>query len=95
MLKKKIFANTSINVLGKSLNFLFQILLIGILIRFLGKEIYGLIVLVLALLGITNVLESGFGLAITKYIAEYKAKEQNKDILSIINTNFIIVGILG
>ena len=95
MIKRKIFTNTIVNILGKFLNYLSQLGLISIIIKSLGKEAYGLIVLILALVGITNMLESGFGLSLTKYIAEYRVKNMERDILGIINTNFVIVTILG
>lgn len=95
MLRKKIFLNTIINSGGKLLSFALQIFIITYLIKTLGKDAYGVVVLALALVANTNILEAGFGLSVTKYIAEYTAKGDQEKILNIINTNLVISTVLG
>jgi O-antigen/teichoic acid export membrane protein len=95
MLRKKIFLNTIINSGGKLLSFALQIFIITYLIKTLGKDAYGVVVLALALVGNTNILEAGFGLSVTKYVAEYRAKGDWQRLLQIINTNLVISTILG
>ncbi len=95
MLRKKIFLNTAVNSGGKLLSFALQIFIITYLIKTLGKDAYGVVVLALALVANTNILEAGFGLSVTKYIAEYNAKGDWKRLLQIINTNLAISTLLG
>jgi O-antigen/teichoic acid export membrane protein len=95
MLRKKIFLNTIVNSGGKLLSFALQIFIITYLIKVLGKDAYGVVVLALALVANTNILEAGFGLSVTKYVAEYKAKGDWQRLLQTINTNLVISTVLG
>lgn len=95
MLKERIISSTLINIIGKFFNFLIQFLIITYLVKSIGKELYGLVVLILSLIGVTNILESGFGLSITKYVAELKKKEDIDNITKLINVNFLIITIFG
>lgn len=95
MLRKKIFFNTVVNSSGKLLSFVFQIFIITYLIKVLGKDAYGVVVLALALVANTNILEAGFGLSVTKYVAEYKAKGDCQKVLQTINTNLVISTVFG
>ncbi|TAL28757.1 MAG: hypothetical protein EPN94_00160, partial [Nitrospirae bacterium] len=95
MLRKRIFLNTAVNSGGKFLSFAFQIFIITYLIKTLGKDAYGIVVLALSLVGNTNLIEAGFGLSVTKYVAEYKAKDDWKRLLEIVNTNFVVVTVIA
>ncbi|MEW6600335.1 MAG: oligosaccharide flippase family protein, partial [Nitrospirota bacterium] len=95
MLRRKIFLNTIINSGGKLLSFALQLFIITYLIKVLGKDSYGIVVLALALVANTNILEAGFGLSVTKYVAEYKAKGDWLRLLQTINTNLVISTLLG
>lgn len=95
MLRKKIFLNTAVNSGGKLLSFALQIFIITYLIKVLGKDAYGVVVLAMALVANTNILEAGFGLSVTKYVAEYKAKGDWQRLLQTINTNLVISTVLG
>lgn len=93
--RKKIFRNTLVNSSGKLLSFALQIFIVTYLIKTLGTESYGVFVLVLALVAGTNLLESGFGLSVTKYVAEYKARGDSESILKIVNTNMLVATAIG
>jgi len=95
MLRKKIFLNTAVNSGGKLLSFALQLFIITYLIKVLGKDSYGVVVLALALVANTNILEAGFGLSVTKYVAEYRAKGDWQRLLQTINTNLVISTVLG
>ncbi|RJQ53090.1 MAG: hypothetical protein C4526_06930 [Nitrospiraceae bacterium] len=95
MLRKKIFINTAVNSGGKLLSFALQIFIMTYLIKVLGKDSYGVVVLALALVANTNILEAGFGLSVTKYVAEYKARGDWPRLLQTINTNLVISTIMG
>ena len=95
MLRQRIFTNTLLNSSGKSLVLVLQLFIIAYLIKTLGNETYGIAVLALSLAGNTNLLEAGFGLSVTKYIAEYKAKGDEKRLLEIVNTNFLVATVIA
>src|SRR3989304_3711003 len=90
MIRKRIFKNTFVNSIGKILSFAFQMAIVSYLVKNLGKEAYGSIVLALALAANIQLLEAGFGIGVTKYIAEFNAKGEKKRLLEIINTNIIV-----
>ncbi|NLI10323.1 MAG: oligosaccharide flippase family protein [Elusimicrobia bacterium] len=89
-MKNTVIGNTLLNILGKIFNYILQLVLITYLIKTLGVEEYGVFVLAVALIGNSNLLEAGFGLSSTKYIAEYNAKKDIESINKVIATNFII-----
>lgn len=95
MIRKKILTNTSVNFAGKFISFSIQLAMVTYLIRALGKEAYGIVVLALALVGQTNLLEAGFGLSVTKYVAEFHARGDRKRLLEIVNTNLVIATALA
>lgn len=95
MLKKRILTNTFINFSGKLFSFLLQLFIITYLIKSLGKDTYGIFVLALAIVGNTNLLEAGFGLSVTKYVAEHSAKRDREGLLQIINTNFLVTTVIA
>jgi O-antigen/teichoic acid export membrane protein len=91
MLRKRIISNTAINFLGKGISYAIQLAIIAYIIGKIGKEGYGVVVLALGLIGNINLFESGFGLSVTKYIAEYNVKQNWEKINEIINTNFLVI----
>ena len=95
MIRKRILTNTLINSAGKFISFVLQLFIIAYLIKTLGKDAYGIFALALALSANTNLLEAGFGLSVTKYVAEYHAKGDRESLLKIINTNFLVSTVLA
>ena len=95
MLKQRIFINTLVNSFGKTLSLILQLLIITYLVKTIGKEAYGVVVLALDLVGNTNLMEAGFGLSVTKYVAEYRARDDRNAILEIVNTNFIVSTVIA
>src|SRR4030066_270633 len=71
MIRKRIFKNTFSNSIGKILSFAFQMAIVSYLVKNLGKEAYGSIVLALALAANIQLLEAGFGIGVTKNIIEF------------------------
>jgi len=95
MLKKVIFKNSAINALGKAVNYAVQLLLISYLVKNIGGEAYGVFVIALALIGNSNLLEAGFGLSVTKYTAECKAKGDAEGLDRVVNTGFLVNTVLA
>jgi O-antigen/teichoic acid export membrane protein len=94
-IRYRILKNTSVNTIGKFLSFLFQLFIVAYLIKTLGKEAYGLVVLALALVANTNLLEAGFGLSVTKYVAEHRARGEQEELLKVVNTNLAVATAIG
>lgn len=90
MLRKAIFRNSAINALGKAFNYAVQLLLISYLVRSIGGEAYGVFVIALALIGNSNLLEAGFGLSVTKYAAECRARNDAEGLNRVVNTGFLV-----
>lgn len=61
-----------------------------IVIKYIGIEGYGVWVLVQYLIVYTSVMDMGLSPAITKYTAEYEAREEHFKIIQIFNTLFVI-----
>lgn len=95
MIKKKIIKNTLANSGGKILSFVFQLVIVTYLISNIGKEAYGSVVLALALAANIQLLEAGFGVGVTKYVAEYKARGEHGKLLEIVNTNLIVATVFA
>jgi O-antigen/teichoic acid export membrane protein len=95
MIKGRIIKNTLANSGGKVLSFALQLIIITYLIRNIGKEAYGIVVLALALAANIQLLEAGFGVGVTKYIAEYKARGERRKLLEIVNTNLIVATVFA
>jgi len=88
--RKAILRNSAINAVGKAFNYAVQLLLISYLVRNIGGTAYGVFVIALALIGNSNLLEAGFGLSVTKYTAEYKAKGDAEGLACMVNTGFLV-----
>ena len=93
---KKIIVNTSFNYLLKALQLILSLVAIPILILGVGKEGFGIITFAAVLIGYFNIFELGITHGVTKYVAEYNAKNDPKRISEIINTSlglFFVIGV--
>jgi O-antigen/teichoic acid export membrane protein len=72
----RLIRNTLLNGCGKLANFATLIILSPILLSRLGAEQFGLWTLVIMFSGHFGMLDLGFGAALTKYVAQYKATNQ-------------------
>lgn len=82
-----------------------QVLAVGIsfvllpfIVSYIGKELYGVYILAIALNGYFSLFDFGIGMTITKYVAEYTGREDIKGLNNILSASFtfyILFGILA
>lgn len=92
---KQIFNNTLSNYLLKALQITLNLIAIPILIQNMGSEGFGIILFAGVLVGYFSILEMGVAQAVTKYIAEYTAKQEHIKLCGILNTSIFFYGLLG
>ena len=85
----KFLRNVSYSVLAKIWSMLLLFFTTPFIVRSMGNESYGLMNVLVAFAGYFTLVDFGFSNAVTKYIAEYYAKNKRKDV-----TDFICVGFL-
>lgn len=69
-----------------------------LILKFLGSEAYGLQSLVNVIIGYLMVADMGLDIPVTKYIAEYHAKNDTKGMTKLLNSTlqiYLIIGISG
>ena len=77
-------------------NIIINIALVPIIIRYIGKEEYGLYSLVFSIMMYFSVLDFGFGNAMIRYVSKNKANNQdNKNINSLFFFIYLIIGIIA
>lgn len=64
-------------------------------VRGLGEEAYGLLALVLSFIGYFVVLDLDLGTAVTKYVAEFRAKGDSPTIRKIVETSLFVYLLMG
>ncbi len=97
-LKKKYIKNSFYNVIGWGWIIVLNIMTIPYIVHKLGYDAYGILVLVLLVLGYFAFLDFGLGDAVIKYISHYYTLKDFRKINRIINSIlflFIIIGLIG
>ena len=87
---KKISRNSIYNLIRRLVAFPTGLVLPPVTIKYIGLEGYGIWVLVQYIITYTSVMDMGLSPAITKYTAEYEAREEHFKIIQIFNTLFVI-----
>ena len=90
VLRPGLVSNTLANVGGRSISLALQLALVAVLVRGLGTEAYGLLVLGLGLVGSSNLLEGAFGQAVTRHIAHYDARMDRRAVAEIVALHFFL-----
>lgn len=94
----QLIKNSVFNIIGWVINILIGIITVPIFINKLNPELYGVLVLLLSLLGYYGLMDLGLGQAVIKFVAEYEAKKDFSSIYKYIFTATffnIILGIIG
>lgn len=97
MLKKIIAKNIKFSAINKVASMLYSLIFFPFIVHYTGKEVYGLYILVLTISGYLSLLDMGVGSAVVKYVAEYKGRQDEERINSIINfslTFFISIAVI-
>ncbi len=83
-------SNSAAGVIARGFSLALQLTLVAILVRVLGTQAYGLLVLAIGLAGNTNLLEGAFGQSATKHIAEYLARGDEDAVAEAVTTNLLL-----
>ncbi|MFA5878126.1 MAG: oligosaccharide flippase family protein [Candidatus Staskawiczbacteria bacterium] len=96
MSRKRIIGNNiKYNALSQVIVFSVNLALFPFIVFHVGKEIYGIYLLVMALTGYLGVLELGVTAAVTKYVAELTAKGDHEGVKKIISASFSLFFAIG
>jgi len=87
--------NALFNTLGWGLSLVLNFFLLPYIVTKLGTASYGILTLVLTVIGYFAVLDLGLGNAVIKYVAEYSATKDTKKINEVIGTTLLILILLG
>ncbi|RMF92193.1 MAG: hypothetical protein D6734_12865, partial [Candidatus Schekmanbacteria bacterium] len=94
-ISKKIISNTIYNYLGNLTQIFINFFLTPYIFRKLGAERFGIWAFMFAVTSYFSLLDLGAGGSFTKYLAEYKAKRDTKNINNIINHGLLFYLPLG
>lgn len=86
--------NTSSWVLSIVFNFVF----LPYIVHQLGAEAYGVLVLVLSVIGYFALLDLDLGQAVTKYVAEFRAADNSRmlaDVIGVALSLYLMLGLIG
>lgn len=72
-----------------------QLLVAPYLIRHLGVEIYGVLLLVNSVIQMSSLSSFGLGDATVKYVAEYAAQKRERDLVMLLQTTLLMYLVLG
>ncbi|MBN2423437.1 MAG: flippase [Calditrichaceae bacterium] len=89
--KKLLAKNSIINILGNLIPITLAIIVIPIIIHHLGKERFGILTILWAIIGYFNLIDFGVSRSLTKIISEKLAISDSKIIPIISNTAFLFV----
>lgn len=98
MEKYQVSKNILYNFLGQGILLLLGIFTLPIIIQKLGKENFGIFILITSVVGYFSILDFGFGLAIVKNLSEALSKKDFSEVRKIVATSFLfflLIGFLG
>ena len=87
--------NSLLNLIGFSVPILMMLVFTPLLIKYVGVEGYGLWSLSISILGMVGVFELGLGTAITKYVSEYTARQDQVGLSTVIISGFFLDLVMG
>lgn len=90
--------NTIYNFLGQIILLILGFIITPFIIHSLGNESYGILSVVMAMVGYFSVLDLGLGISVIKFVADFSAKADRQSLEKVIGTAlvaYIMVGLLG
>lgn len=93
--KAQIAKNTTWNYVRTGMTLILRLLLLPIMLGKLGASTYGVYVLVGAVTETSSLVQSGFGLSITKYVSEFSATGETGRLNRLVNTAMIVFIVSG
>jgi O-antigen/teichoic acid export membrane protein len=89
-LRRRIVFNTVSNYVGKSVSLVAWFVLTPFILSHLGNELYGLWVLVGSVVAYGALLDFGVAGAVTKYVAEHRARGEHEVLRAVVTTAFVL-----
>jgi O-antigen/teichoic acid export membrane protein len=95
---------SKIRLIGKNISFLaanrivaaaISFALFPFVVKFVGKEIYGVYLIAMAITGYFGLLDFGVMAALTKYVSEYNGKKDRESVNKIVNASFTFYVLIG
>ena len=93
--KRIISGNIKYSAVSQGIVFAINLALFPFIVSHVGKEIYGIYLLVMTFTGYLGVLELGVTAAVTKYVAELTAKDDNEGAAKIVSASLSLYFIIG
>src|SRR5690349_3924103 len=95
MIRSRVLRNTASNYIGKVLTLGIFFFLTPFILHRLGPTTYGLWTLVGSIVGYGALLDFGIASAVTKYVAEYRARGEVTNAQSLVTTTLWLYALLG
>ena len=96
MSKKLILGkNISFLVASRFVNVVISFFLFPFIVRYVGKEIYGVYLVAMTITGYFGLLDLGVMSALTKYVSEYNGKNDRESVNKIVNASFTFYVVIG
>ena len=93
--KRAIAKNTAINFARTVMSYGVRLFTMPIILNALGSSEYGTLVLVGSIMESSTLMQGGLGVPITKYVAEYLAKDDDEGLNRLVNSAFVVFVITG
>jgi len=94
-IKNKLVKNTTFNSLNVFISMAIGFFLLPIILQIIGKELYGIYILIITLSGYINIMETGVGTASVKFISQHLIKNEKKEINEILTNSLIFYFLVG
>ncbi|MEW6443406.1 MAG: flippase [bacterium] len=92
---KKVIRNTLYNYLAVVSLTVVRFVSMPVIVHGLGDDRYGIYAAVLSVVGYVGLLDLGIGLSLTKFVAEYAAKKDDRGLSELLSTALILYIVLG
>lgn len=93
--KRTITSNIKYNAISQVIVFAINLALFPFIVSHVGKEVYGVYLLVMTFIGYFGVLDFGVTAAVTKYVAELTGKGDRKGVEKIISSSLLFYIVIG
>ena len=94
-LARRTIDNAVFNTLSWAVPAILSFLILPFIVRSLGPDAYGILTLVLTVIGYFAFLDLGLGTAVVKYVAEYSSGGDRETMNQLIGTIFLVLLVLG
>jgi len=94
---RRLAINTGTNFAFRAFTFALKLASVPIIVEATSSEAYGILLLANSVMGYFNLAKSGFPAGMVKFVAEYDAKGEPKQVARIINTSlafYFVIGVL-